>query len=179
MTSKATASATSEAIAKEGVEIKGKDVIVLNSPEVLLSPDTPLDTEAQDIAGAINELKALFEETEEGSDGNLRVISDNNSNTLIIRIEKNEDEETIVTDNNYSYVKAAFSEEIKTAKTAKTKGYDGSETTVTTTNTKIFSRSIITNLYDSSGIEILHAECDEKGNISGYFDSDGNEIKVG
>lgn len=58
-------SATSEAITKEGIEIKGKDVIRLNAPEVLLSPDTPLLTEAQDIAGAINE---LFQYDPEGGD---------------------------------------------------------------------------------------------------------------
>lgn len=41
---------------KEGMEIAGKNVIRLDAPEVLLSPDTPLLTNAQDVAGAINEL---------------------------------------------------------------------------------------------------------------------------
>lgn len=54
-----TASASTETTTKEGVQIKGKDVILLNAPEVLLSPDTPLLTEAQDVAGAINELFML------------------------------------------------------------------------------------------------------------------------
>ncbi|MBP1561882.1 MAG: leucine-rich repeat domain-containing protein [Oscillospiraceae bacterium] len=44
---------------KEGVQIKGKDVILLNAPEVKLSPKTPLLTKAQDVAGAINELFQL------------------------------------------------------------------------------------------------------------------------
>ncbi len=44
---------------KQGVLIKGKDVIMLDAPAVLPSPDTPLLTEAQDIVGAINELKKL------------------------------------------------------------------------------------------------------------------------
>lgn len=44
---------------KEGVEIKGKDVIMLDAPEVRLSHDTPLLTNAQDVAGAINELFQL------------------------------------------------------------------------------------------------------------------------
>lgn len=44
---------------KEGVGVKGKDVIMLDAPEVKLSPDTPLLTNAQDIAGAINELFQL------------------------------------------------------------------------------------------------------------------------
>lgn len=54
-----TESASTSAKTKEGVQIKGKDVILLNAPEVLLSPDTPLLTEAQDVAGAINELFML------------------------------------------------------------------------------------------------------------------------
>lgn len=48
---------TSEATEKEGVLIKGRDVIVLDAPEILPSPNTPLLTEAQDLVGAINELK--------------------------------------------------------------------------------------------------------------------------
>lgn len=44
---------------KEGVNIKGQDVILLDAPEVRLSPDTPLLTNAQDVAGAINELFQL------------------------------------------------------------------------------------------------------------------------
>lgn len=44
---------------KEGVNIKGQDVILLDTPEVRLSPDTPLLTNAQDVAGAINELFQL------------------------------------------------------------------------------------------------------------------------
>ena len=39
-----------------GAEISGRDVIRLNAPKVILSPDTPLLTKAQDLAGAINEL---------------------------------------------------------------------------------------------------------------------------
>lgn len=54
-----TESASTSATTKEGVQIKGKDVILLNAPEVRLSPDTPLLTEAQDVAGAINELFML------------------------------------------------------------------------------------------------------------------------
>ena len=39
-----------------GAEVSGQDVIRLNAPKVILSPDTPLLTKAQDLAGAINEL---------------------------------------------------------------------------------------------------------------------------
>lgn len=50
---------------KEGITVTGKDVVQLNAPEVYLSPDTPLLTKAQDVAGAINE---LFSEGEGGGD---------------------------------------------------------------------------------------------------------------
>lgn len=150
----------------EGIEIKGRNIVLLNAPEVLLSPDTPLLTEAQDIAGAINE---LFQSGGEGSDGNLRIINDNDSDLLIIGIEK----ETIC-ENNYTYVKTNFSESITTHKTFN----DPDGTKTTTTNTKIFDKSIITNLYDAFGVEIFHAECDSKGNVIGYFDADNNEIYV-
>lgn len=56
-----TVSATTEATTKEGVEIKGKDVIKLNAPEIL-PPEGQLLTEAQDIVGAINELKKGLDE---------------------------------------------------------------------------------------------------------------------
>ena len=42
-----------------GIEIYGRDAVLLNAPEVRLSPDTPLLTKAQDVAGAINELFQL------------------------------------------------------------------------------------------------------------------------
>lgn len=41
---------------KEGTLIKGQDFIRLEATKVLLSKDTPLLTDAQDVAGAINEL---------------------------------------------------------------------------------------------------------------------------
>ncbi|MCH5192993.1 MAG: leucine-rich repeat protein [Oscillospiraceae bacterium] len=50
---------------KEGIAVTSKDVIQLDAPEVLLSPDTPLLTNAQDVAGAINE---LFKEGGGGGD---------------------------------------------------------------------------------------------------------------
>ena len=56
-----TESAISEATTKEGIEIKGKDVIKLNAPEIL-PPEGMLLTEAQDLVGAINELKKGLDE---------------------------------------------------------------------------------------------------------------------
>lgn len=45
-----------EDTSKRGLELIATDVIQLDAPEVFLSPDTPLKTKAQDVAGAINEL---------------------------------------------------------------------------------------------------------------------------
>ncbi len=46
---------------KNRIAERFKDAIMLNAPEILPSPDTPLLTEAQDLVGAINELKKLSE----------------------------------------------------------------------------------------------------------------------
>lgn len=156
---------------KKGYAIKARDVIMLDAPEVFLSPDTPLLTEAQDVAGAINE---LFNEGGEGDDGYLRKINDNNSNILIIGIEKIVEEETVIVNNNYGYTKTIFKDSIKLHKT--TNNFDGTQTQ--STITREFSKSIITSIHNDSGIEIFHAECDEKGNVLGYFDADNNEIEV-
>ncbi|MBQ8902859.1 MAG: hypothetical protein IJY73_00990, partial [Oscillospiraceae bacterium] len=65
MMSTTTESATTEVTTKEGVEIKGKDVIKLTAPEIL-PPAGQLLTVAQDIVGALNELKKGLDE--KGSD---------------------------------------------------------------------------------------------------------------
>ena len=153
---------------KEGIEIRGKNAVLLNAPEVLLSPDTPLLTEAQDIAGAINE---LFQSGGEGSDGNLRKINDNNSDSLVIGIENVIEEETIISENNYTYEKTIFTDSLTFYKTIH-------QTQSTSAITKTFSKSIITRIYDSSGTQIFHAECDSKGNVLNYFDADDNKIEV-
>lgn len=45
-----------KASGKQGISFESPGVIVLNAPEVLLSPETPLLTKSQDLAGAINEI---------------------------------------------------------------------------------------------------------------------------
>lgn len=50
---------TEEDSGKVGAKIHGKDIILLDAAEVRVSPDTPLLTNAQDVAGAINELFQL------------------------------------------------------------------------------------------------------------------------
>ena len=167
-----TASAsTSATTKKEGVQIKGKDVIMLNAPEVLLSPDTPLLTTAQDVAGAINELFML---DPGGGDfnGSFRAIIDSGGNIDIVVGEIPEgakDEQ--YTDYNYTYSAQDFSEEI-TTETTTTSG----DTTTTTKHTETFSKRIITELYDASGTLIMRADIDDKGNINGYYD--GNDMPI-
>ena len=151
----------------EGIEIRGKNAVFLNSPAVLLDPEAELPTESRDLIEILNE---LFQSGNEGSDEYLRAIYDDKTSSLMIRIEKVTDEEIIVADNKYSYIKTTFSESITINKT-------NADSTVTTT-TKSFSKSIITNLYDPKGTEILRVECDEKGNVTGYFDSNNNKIQV-
>ena len=151
----------------EGIEIRGKNAVFLNSPAVLLYPEADLPTESRDLIEILNE---LFQSGNEGGDGYLRAIYDDITSSLMIRIEKVSDEEIIVADNKYSYTKTTFSESITINKT-------NADSTVTTT-TKSFSKSIITNLYDPKGTEILRVECDEKGNVTGYFDSNNNKIQV-
>ena len=74
---------------KVGTSIAGKDVVLLDAPEVLLSPDTPLLTNAQDVAGAINE---LFQSGGEGGDDwalpeNWINIPEPKQNQIVILIE--------------------------------------------------------------------------------------------
>lgn len=53
---------------------------------------------------------------------------------------------------------------------------EGNETV--TKLTQNFTKTIVTAIYNSDGDQILEAKYDEKGNISGYFDSDGKEIII-
>ena len=152
----------------EGVEIRGKDAVFLNSPAVLLYPEADLPTESRDLIEILNE---LFRSGGEGSDGNLRIINDNNSNSLIISTEKIVEEESVITDNNYVYEKTIFTEKLTFYKTIH-------QTQTTSEINKSFSKSVITKLYDDTGAEIFHAECDSKGNVLGYYDSDNKEIEV-
>lgn len=133
--------------------------------------NVPLCTEHQDHAEAINELYRLFNEGGGGSDGYLRRISDNNSNLLVIGIETIVDEELVVYNNNYSYIKTTFTETSTFYKTTH-------QSEITTTITKTFTKSLITEIYDSSGSQIFRAECDSKGNVLNYYDADNNVIEV-
>lgn len=173
---------------KMGYAIKARDVIMLDAPEVFLSPDTPLKTNAQDAAGAINELWALFEEGGEGDGGWLRNITDSGG-SLRIRIAKIESEEqydeetdeykTITkdisySDNNYTYDTKDFSETITITKTS----IEPDGTTITETKSQTFTKTIITELRNSDDVVILKAECDEKGENIKYFDANGDRITL-
>lgn len=139
---------------KEGELIKGKDFIRLESPLVLLSKKTPLLTEAQDVAGAINE---LFQSGTGAANGSFRAVLDN-AGLLKIIVQEGEK----YADYEFAYETFDFSDSITTKTT--------SGDTVTTTTRK-FSKRIITTLTDSSGAVLLLTEYDaDSGEILGYTD---------
>ena len=152
----------------EGMEIRGKDAVFLNSPAVLLAQEVKLPTKSRDLIEILNE---LFQSGGEGGDGNLKIIDDNGSDLLVIGIEKVVEEEIIIADNNYTYEKTTFTDSLTFYKTTH-------QTQETTTINKSFSKSIITKIYDSSGRQIFRAECDSSGNVLGYYDADDVKIEV-
>lgn len=154
---------------KEGIEIRGKDAVFLNSPSVLLNPEIELPTESRDLIEILNE---LFQSGGEGSDGNLRIVYDDEINILTIGIETVEEGETVINENLYGYTKVTFSEKITINK--EYINPDGSVTSSTVSRN--FTKTVITSLYLPGGLVIFHAEYDSKGNVTGYFDADGNEI---
>lgn len=163
-------SATTEAITKEGVEIKGKDVIKLNAPEIL-PPEGQLLTNAQDIVGAINE---LFRDGTAGAayNGSLRAVIDDETGSINIVVgETSEDTtEEQYTDYNYSYTAVTYVDEIETVS-------NSGDTTTATIET--FEQRIITELYNDSGELIMRTDYDsETGKIKGFYDGDDIPIYI-
>ena len=126
---------------KEGVNIKGQDVVLLDAPEVRLSPDTPLLTNAQDVAGAINE---LFQLDPGGGEylsdmGTLKAVVDDGAANLSIILTDNGDNdsgEPILSEYQYTYTAKQISESVTTSATV-------GETT--TKNTKSWSNTLSIN----------------------------------
>lgn len=146
---------------KEGELIKGKDFIRLESPLVLLSKKTPLLTEAQDVAGAINE---LFQSGTGAANGSFRAVLDNNAGLLKIIVQEGEK----YADYEFAYETFDFSDSI----TTKTTSGDA-----VTTTTRKFSKRIITSLTDSSGAVLLLTEYDaDSGEILGHTDGSGEVV---
>lgn len=162
---------------KEGVNIKGQDVILLDAPEVRLSPDTPLLTNAQDVAGAINE---LFQLEPGGGEylsdmGTLKAVIDDGAANLSIVLTDNGDNESgkpILTEYPYTYSAKLLSESVTTS----TKSANGT----VTTNTKSWSKYLIDKLYNAKGKCIMQAVYSDeaKGIVSHYLDEDGNKIYI-
>lgn len=158
-----TESAISEAKIKEGVEIKGKDVILLTAPEIC-PPAGQLKTEAQDIVGAINEL--LFQQGTGVANGYLRAVLDDESGAINIVVSDTADE--AYADYLYSYEYVIYSEDIVTVSTVE-------ETTTTTTQS--FEKRIVTKVSDSSGAVLLVTDYDaETGEILGYTDGEDRQV---
>lgn len=126
--------------------------------------DIPLDTEAQNFAEAINELKKLS--AERGGDGILRAIIDDDTSSLIIAAGDGADDESHGV-YNYTYETLEISDSITMQTTS------GS---TTATKTKTFSAKLISKLYNADGTLIFRAECRSNGKITGFFDKDNAEI---
>lgn len=151
----------------EGMIVKGKDVVMLNAPEVLLSPETPLLTEAQDVAGAINELFGLG-----AKGGDFRAIADNGEDSIYVNLDTSDSSGGA----NCAYKYFDYSESITTTTTT-TVG----DTTTTTENTVTFTKRIITELTNiDTETLLLQTSYDEStGEIHGYTDRNGTAIYVG
>ena len=126
--------------------------------------DIPLDTDAQDFAGAINELKKLSEQG--GGEGYLRAIIDDDASSLII-VAGNGAEDEAHSVFNYTYETFKISDVIKT----QVKSGD-----IVTTTTKEFSARLISKLYNASEELIFRTECSSKGKIKSFYDGSGKEI---
>ena len=164
-----TESATTEVTTKEGVEIKGKDVIKLTAPEIL-PPAGQLLTNAQDIVGAINEL--FSSGTGAAYNGNFRAVIDDDSGAITIVVGENPEdmEEEQYSDYSYSYTAVEWSDKIVT-------NTETAEGTVTTTQN--FSKTVITELYNANGKLIMRADYNaDTGVVNGYYDGDGVQIHL-
>ena len=156
-----TESAISEAKIKEGVEIKGKDVILLTAPEIC-PPAGQLKTEAQDIVGAINE---LFQSGTGVANGYLRAVIDDNTSAINIVVSDTTDE--AYADYLYSYEFVIYSEDIVTVSTVGE----------TTTTSQSFSKRIVTKVSDCSGAVLLVTDYNaETGEILGYTDGEDKQV---
>lgn len=136
--------------------------------EGLVTSDTPLDTESQDFAGAINELYDLFSEEGGGGDGKLRGLSDGGTENLTVTIDEKDDtgtEQSIPY--QYKYEQTVFKKELKyTKKTGDT----------VTEHKQTFTKTVITALYDIDETLIMRAECDGEGNVLGYYDGEEKQL---
>lgn len=152
---------------EEGVEIKGRDVIILDTPEIL-PPAGQLKTQAQDIVGAINEL--VFTAGTVAHNGSLRAVIDNETGEITIVVGETPEgaDEEQYTDYSYSYTVVDRTETVETESTV-------GDTTTTTTET--FEQSIITKLYNANGDLIMRCDYDEDtGEILGFYD--GNDAPI-
>lgn len=153
-----------EETGKVGTIIAGKDVVRLGAPEVLLSPDTPLLTNAQDVAGAINE---LFSEGEGGGDGkDIYVVNGSASSVTVQTVTGRNSDPPAVSSHTFSFTSRNFYK----------------STTITGTNkviTKTWTKNIITSISDSDGKVIFLMDVDGFGKVFACYDRNGNDILSG
>ena len=153
-----------EETGKVGTIIAGKDVVRLNAPEVLLSPDTPLLTNAQDLAGAINE---LFQSGGEGGDGqDVYTVNGSGSSITVQTVSGRSSGSPAIKTYNFSFTTKEFKK----------------STTITGSNkviTKTWTKNIITSISNSSGEIIFTMDADTSGKVTACYDRSGNEILNG
>ena len=147
---------------KEGTLIKGKDVIQLEAPEVLLSPDTPLLTEAQDVAGAINE---LFRSGSGGGD-DVYIVQGSPSELSVTVVRNRSSDAPEYEPHTFYFTSRQFK------KTTTISSGKGSKTTE-------WCKTIITSIADDSGEIIFTLTPNNNGDITAVYDRAGNEILAG
>ena len=153
---------------KEGIQIKGKDVIFLNAAKIYppqdpdLLPDgqyTPLLTEAQDIVGAINELFQC------GSGGGDIFLVNGSESGITVTMVKNRGEAQELTANFFTF-------ETKTYKTITPVGSGK------TTREKTWSKNVITAILKNDET-VCKFTLDSGGNATAVLDSVGNDVLNG
>lgn len=153
---------TDESTGDIGIEIYGRDVVLLNAPEVRLSPDTPLLTKAQDVAGAINE---LFQSGTGGGD-DIYITSYTDTSLAVTVISDRTAETPEITVYAFTFTL----KEYKTiTKSSTSKG----------TSTRTWIKNIITSVANGGGEVIWTLTPNTEGKIIAVYDINGNEILGG
>lgn len=153
---------TDESTGNIGIEIYGRDAVLLNAPEVRLSPDTPLLTKAQDVAGAINE---LFQSGTGGGD-DIYITSYTDTSLAVTVISDRTAETPEITVSTFSFTLKEF----KTVTTAKTSKGE---------STRTWIKRIITSVANAEGTVIWTLTPNTEGKIIAVYDINGNEILGG
>ena len=158
--SAATGSASTSAKAKEGVQIKGRDVIYLNAPAIEFPENAPLHNTDK------RELYAILDELFQGGSGggDVYLVSGSGSGITVTMVKKRGAEQELTVE--------LFDFTVKTYKTI---------TTVRSGNTaveKIWTKTIVTEVL-KNGETVWKFKLDSSGNATAVLDSAGNDVLNG